>query len=696
MSALEHIRKRPALVISVLGLALVLFIITAVSDNIFSFFGDRDSAVVVDGEKLKYDEWKKSANIIAENMRQNGQDNFDAAVADEQALQAIINENLLDKQIEKLGINATDEEMAAFLFGPTSIVTREAQRYGFASAEDFYSYAYSNEQGSEGVRALWEDMENRLHRELLTQKYYLQLDALTANKLDAKAYYDENKNVTLSLAKVDYTTLGDEEFAVSDDEIKARYNENKAAYKLYNETRMVDYIYVTPTPSAEDRIAAQTEVEDAIANLKATPGTEAIAGSYTFTTDVHTASAASLPANLRNAIDRIQADSVVLLSFSGNTYNIAKLLSTKDAVEKADVDFFFTNNAVLPMDSTIVAAINAGEINESNDSIQKVSQKTLNLVNNALIAEYYDNFVGATARQAVAVTDKEFKANILSTIFAGQVDPANFDAIDVCYRVNSAEAAQPIYEIAAITREVVPSETTISTLRQQLSDYAAKNANAKAFKENADSTSFTVMQGRVTAERFAVINNFGSTIPQTVAAVRWAMEDAKVGDVSDVYEAGESFIVLAVNDIYTDYIPVSEKTVNDYIKNELIAEKKGAKLVADYKGKGDSIAAYATAMNTQPLTVRVNYAQNNGGIMGADPKFLGAVGAAKEGAIVGPIATNNSAVVLQITAIDNAGGDFDYNTVAPMAQRLFQFNVNQALRANKDIEYKALRFESRE
>ena len=111
MSALEHIRKRPALVISVLGLALVLFIITAVSDNIFSFFSDRDSAVVVDGEKLKYDKWKSSASLIADNMRQQGQEDFDFAVADEQALQAIINENLLDKQIEKLGINATDEEM---------------------------------------------------------------------------------------------------------------------------------------------------------------------------------------------------------------------------------------------------------------------------------------------------------------------------------------------------------------------------------------------------------------------------------------------------------------------------------------------------------------------------------------------------------------------------------------------------------
>lgn len=695
MSALEHIRKRPALVISVLGLALVLFIITAVSDNIFSFFSDRDSAVVVDGEKLKYDKWKSSASLIADNMRQQGQEDFDFAVADEQALQAIINENLLDKQIEKLGINATDEEMAAYLFGPTSIATPEAQRYGFATAEDFYSYAYSNEPGSENARALWQDMENRIRRQLLTTKFQMQLGAITANKLDAKAYYDENKNVTLSIAKVDYATLANDEFEVTEAEINERYNQNKANYKLETETRMVDYIYVTPTPSADDQVVASEEVLNAINELKKTDGTEAIAGNYAFATELHTASAATLPASLRNALEKIQADSVVMLSYISNTYNLAKLLGTKEASEKADVDFFFTNNAVIPMDS-VFAAISAGELNESTDSVQKVSQKTLNLVANALISEYYDNFANATKGEATIVTDKEFKTNILNSVFGGQIDPTQIDAIDVCYRVNSVEEPQTIYEIAAITREVVPSNATISGLRQELADYAAKNANAKAFKENADSTSFSIMQGRVSGERFTVVNNFGAPVPQTVSAVRWAMEDAKVGDVSDVFEVGESFIVLAVTDIYSDYIPVKDTTVSDYITNELRAEKKGAKLVADYAGKADSISTYATAMNTQPLTVRVNYAQNNGGIMGADAKFLGAVGAAEEGKVVGPFATGTAAVVLQVTAVDNAGAEFDYDVVAPMAQRMFQFNVNQALRANKEIEYKALRFESRE
>ena len=141
MSALEHIRKRPALVISILGLALVLFIITAVSDNIFSFFGDRDTAVKVDGEKLKYDEWKRTSSRISDQMRQQGRENADLSYADELALQQIIDQELFDKQVEKLGINITDEEMQEYLFGPMSIAQAQAQSYGFPSAEDFYSYA---------------------------------------------------------------------------------------------------------------------------------------------------------------------------------------------------------------------------------------------------------------------------------------------------------------------------------------------------------------------------------------------------------------------------------------------------------------------------------------------------------------------------------------------------------------------------
>ena len=698
MSALEHIRKRPALVISILGLALVLFIITAVSDNIFSFFGDRDTAVKVDGEKLKYDEWKRTSSRISDQMRQQGRENADLSYADELALQQIVDQELFDKQVEKLGINITDEEMQEYLFGPMSIAQAQAQSYGFPSAEEFYSYAYSNDNGANQARALWEDMENNLRRQLIAAKFQMQLGALTANKLDAKAYYDDNKNVTLNVARVDNYSLADDDFAVTDDEIKARYDKEKEAFKLDNEIRLVDYILVTPTASAEDAATASQEVINAIENLKTTPGIEAIASNYAFETNVFTGSASTLPAQLRNSVAMLDSAKVAMLSFNGSDYNIAKLLSKKDGVEKADVDFYLTENATLSADSLLVA-VNAGTVAELGDTVQTINQKELKLIDNALMADYAENFINATPGEAVVVNDDAFKRNILATLFGNQIDPSRMDmsAIGVCYKVNSVEDAQPIYEIASITRSVVPSQETISQLRQELADYSAKNANAEALKNNIGSTKFHVEQGRVSGDRFAVIGQNGQRIPQTVSLVRWALEDAKKGEVSDVVDAGDSFIVIAVSDIYDGkYVPVTDPAVKDLLTQRIRAEKKSAKLVADHAGKGKNVDEYAEAMNTRPVTVRANYAQNDGGIFRGDSKFLAAVGTAEQGKLVGPVATGTGAVVFEVVGADNVGGDFDFEQLAPVVSQMFRFDVSNALRANKDIKYKAIRFESRD
>ena len=58
MSTLEKIRQRPILIISILGLALLLFILTAV-DRPGELFTDSHTVAKVDGEKIDYMEFQK-------------------------------------------------------------------------------------------------------------------------------------------------------------------------------------------------------------------------------------------------------------------------------------------------------------------------------------------------------------------------------------------------------------------------------------------------------------------------------------------------------------------------------------------------------------------------------------------------------------------------------------------------------------
>lgn len=701
MSALEHIRKRPALVISILGLALVLFIITAVSDNIFSFFGDRDTAVKVDGKKLKIDKLQRASHLVNNQMRAQGYEDVESSYADELALQQIINEELLDNEFEALGIKVTDEEMQGYLFGPGSLIMAEVQqRYGFDSPEAMYNFAYSNDAQAPEVRALWEDMEQRYRSMLKRAKFQGMLGAITANKLDAKAYYDDNKNVTLSAAKIDYATIGNDDYKVSDAEINDRYSKDKERYKLDNEMRRVNYIIVTPTPSPEDAAATSKEVEDAIAGLRATDGTEAIAGNFNFETNVYTGSAESLPPYIKNALERIEADGAVLISNSGYAYNIAKLLSKETGVEKADVDFYITNNEMMPI-ANVIDSIAAGSISSYGDSIVKINRESLKLVKGSNFAEFADKIVNAQGVNVIS--DEDFKAQAFTELsrelFGQQVSLSGDDLakFDIAYVVNGKDEPTEIYEVAAITRNLVPSDATVSDMRQQLASYSATNATAESFVKNADKANFHVEEGYISPERFAVLTRNGQRIPQTVSLARWAMEDAKKGDVSDVIEAGDSFIVIAVADVYDDgYRPATDPIVKEELTAKIRADKKGNKLVADYKGKGKNVEEYAAAMNTQPVTIRANYAQNDGGVMRGDAKFLGYVGAAEKGKTVGPVATGSAAMVFEVVNVDNAGAEFDYDAVAPQAMRQFMFDVDRALRANKDIEYKALRFQSRD
>ena len=86
MSTLEQIRQRPILIISILGLALLLFILTAV-DRPGELFTDNHTVAKVDGEKIDYMEFQKRVEQQQEQLQGRGYTNVDAAQVQEYVLQ---------------------------------------------------------------------------------------------------------------------------------------------------------------------------------------------------------------------------------------------------------------------------------------------------------------------------------------------------------------------------------------------------------------------------------------------------------------------------------------------------------------------------------------------------------------------------------------------------------------------------------
>lgn len=672
MSALEQIRKRPAITIGIIGFALILFLFTGINGCDRLVGGDRDTAAKVDGEKIKYDELRLAAdNYAAQYEQQYGRKIEDMNAAYEVALQQIINSRLMDKEIERLGIKVTDKEISSLIYGETALpyFKNMAQNYGFASMDELYQFATSGQQGSEMAQMILDNTIQMLREQLPQQKFESLLGAIQVNNLDAKAYYDANATTsTLYIARQDLSTIPDDQAEVTDDEVRARYNEVKSRYALTEPQTIADYILINVTPDRNDYIAAQQEVEDAIVNLKQQPGLEAIAGNYNFSSTSFKGSRDSFTDNqIKNHFDSIVSKGVFLLQ-GNEQFVIGKLLSTENASETAKVEVLAFNT--LTNNDSIVNLLNQGTAVDQIAELTPANQRDINLINdpNAFLYEH------DTLNEYFSTKDEQ--------------------GMPIIARV--VEKSQPvtIYEIAKIERPVEASDATYSSLLEGLTAYIAANPNAADFKANGTESNFDILQTAVAPSQLSMLG-----LPSSANAARWATE-AKKGNVSDVFtdDAHSYLLVLAVNDRYDSFVPVSDPNVANAIREQLRAEKKGAKLVAELNGKGTDVDSYAAAMNVTPETISANYGTEYvRGFVPGDPALLAAVKNAKKGDFVGPLATRNSVIVFSVNDVETSNREYDFETDARTALQRGETanvlrNVPNILRANKKISYNVQRF----
>lgn len=84
MATLEKIRSKSVLLVSIIGVALVLFIITLV-DNPFAMFQDTTSIAKVGNHKISVEEFNRRSEM--EMQRNSDRDGVDNAVLQAQVLQ---------------------------------------------------------------------------------------------------------------------------------------------------------------------------------------------------------------------------------------------------------------------------------------------------------------------------------------------------------------------------------------------------------------------------------------------------------------------------------------------------------------------------------------------------------------------------------------------------------------------------------
>ncbi|MDE6377617.1 MAG: SurA N-terminal domain-containing protein, partial [Duncaniella sp.] len=632
MATLEKIRSKSVLLLIIVGAALLAFIIGDFFTSGRTLFGTGTTIAKVGNTKVSVHEFQQRVQAAQQQVQASGQ-RMDASVLQQQVLEAMIAEKLFKEETQALGLTVTDNELTEMMVGKNSAYVDRmvSQQFGLPDAATFHDMAFNPtkygipQENAAQLQAYWLELENNVENMLMQQKFQNLFNGLlVANDLDSKAIYDDNNTTAnIILAKKDFSSLADADFAVESSDLTKLYDSEKSRYALDEPVRLINYISVNIIPSAADLMAGQKKVEDALVALNEQEETNGLVGQSDFLIDRVTLSQADVDKDqrLKAALDTLSVGRAVLVNRSGNDYNLAKLLSKSQQSDKVTLDMLMVQGSKAQIDS-LTAALNSGVPFDSVAASPLVAQ----------------------SQKATEVSLLDGNASMVKELIADRATGVYFapDTLAENGRIiRVAERAVPttVYELANVTYTTEPSIATINELESSLNTYVATHKNAAEFADSAQAGGYTVFPFYVTPSSSSIGN-----LNDTHSAVAWVM-DAKKGEVSPVMGDVQSghLLAVALNDIYEDYTPARDPQLKETLTRRARNNKKAEKLIADYSGKASDVAGYAQLMGDAVDTVSVNFGQQFiPGLGVGESDIQGLVAASKVGELVGPVKGNNA------------------------------------------------------
>lgn len=281
MAVLSKIRQKSALLIAVIGIALLAFVIGDVVRS--GGAGSSRNIGSVNGEDI-------NTQIFQQKVSQAEQGN---QMSRNQAYQMVwnteVNNILLKTEFEKLGLQiGKDQLINVVKTNPMFANSPEFQnQLGQFDMAKFNAWVMAMKQAGPEQWQAWLNYEVELEKFGLQQMYNaLVKGGVYTTQTEAKySYHGENSKVTFDYVTVPYSTINDDQAKVSDSEITGYMKKHENRFKS-EPTRELTYAYVESTPSEKDKedvketveaflkptvqYNAETKKNDTIAGFKAT------------------------------------------------------------------------------------------------------------------------------------------------------------------------------------------------------------------------------------------------------------------------------------------------------------------------------------------------------------------------------------------------------------------------------------------
>jgi peptidyl-prolyl cis-trans isomerase D len=700
MATLQKIRNRGGVLVAVIiGLALGAFILGDMLSSGSKLMRPSQLKIAeIDGESVQYPDFQKKVEELSEVYKMNTQqtqiDENTWEQIREQVWQGYLQENIIGKASEKLGVAVTSEELFDLIQGkdPHPIIKQlfRNQKTGEVDKSAIIQFLKAMDSGATPAqKSYWLYIENQIKQDRMFSKYSnLIAKGLYVTTDEAKrSLTAKNKSANIQYVMLNYSTIPDVNVKVSDDELKAYYNTHKEEYKQ-EKGRSIEYVTFDVVPSEGDKAATQKWVSDAKAEFAATTDNQQYINANSDTRfDPSFSKSNELAPNLSLWAFSAQPGDFYGPYFENGEYKLAKIDQFKMLPDSVQASHILINPQTL------------GSVEKAKNVADSLKRKIELGANFAEIAMKYSEDPGSKMKGGDLgwFKRKQMVPEFEEAAFTGEVNKLYVVATRFGFHIikptkKGKETNQ--VRLAILTKKVEPSSETYQKTYTEASKFASENQTKEAFEKAVVAQKLDKKIANLTENERAVA---GIESSRQLVRAAFSTDPGKIcinNEKSPIFEFGNKFVIAAVTGA-SEEGPSSFEEAKPRIELVVRKDKKGDMLADKLKSATDLSSAASINSTEVKEASGVNFTSYSIPNLGFEPAVIGAVCSLPEGKISAPVKGNNGVFIAKVTSY-TTGTDNDLkaekNRIAQSLGYRAGTQVFEALKKNTEIVDKRSKF----
>lgn len=657
MALIGKIREKSGLLVIIVGIALFAFIM----GDWKNFGGGGQDEIgygTVYGEKVDFKKYEEATGkFMTQDSAQFAQQQREYTSKDQEATRDkawnyVVETTIFEKEYEALGIDVSDDEFNAYLYGTDGFTVLPELAQGFTdSLTGMFNAKLLEKRISEmeasndpNVQKQWEDSKKYYTDRRKQEKYFALLgQGLYVTKLEAEEEYFAQKEIkNISYVVRRYSEISDDDIKVTDTDLKKYYEEHKEDKKYENRTasREVRYFDVVVNPSKSDSNKFNMELNKLKREFSTTKNDSIF---VLENSEMKFYSSSKLATAVPEGHEKAQK----MQSYPKYMDTIFKTASIGQVVGPYNTRGSVAISKVIGFTPTrlkarhILLATNQSKDKKVIDQKQKMADSLVKLINKDNFAEFvtkYSDDKGSVPQGGLI--DNFIEADMVPEFatFCATKPIGYVGTVKTTYGIHIIEVlerdATTFPVLATVLKTFKASSETIDkkdsevySLLYKLEEKLSKKTNIKAkielFDTIAQRAGYLVRPLSIQEDNPKLYGFTSTTAEDKILKLAYS-DEAKLGDLTTApIKDKERYIIAMLSSIREKGVPTFED-VELAMKRDLIEERK-AKRFTNQLLKDKSLTAMAKRANSEVMKGEVTFANPQIPGAGYEAEVIGAL-----------------------------------------------------------------------